>query len=963
MRSLFALFIVAGAALATGFTGAGFQGTWDATILAVGDLVPFRLEVGESPARVCFFEDTQPVCATSARIDAGKLIAQWDYLGRELRLEVTGGGLQGAYHSLRTGSDLAVQAKPHQQPPNTPHLARDLAGEWEIHSKEDPALAWQLLLRQTGHDLKGTILRVDGDDGTLVGTVANKHFLISHFSGDRPVLLEGTLADGGSLDLKFEGGSLFALRPAAARARNLAPPPDPATFARAKDPKQPFQFRLPDLSGRIYTEADFRGKPLVISITGSWCPNCRDEAPFLAELYQRYHTAGLELAAFCFEPADDTDHPQLRAFLRRFAIRYPALLAGDPSDLKTVVSQIDNLSAFPTTIYIGKDGGVRAVHTGFPSAASGEELPRVKREINELVERMIAEPPAQPSGQTVEDRLAELNRLLAGEWEYTLRTQPELATHVGDDRYNDRLSDFSDQAIAAELEHARQSLSRFEAIDVTGFPEQEKLNRALMLRSLREALESTPFKDWEMPATQFDGVHLGYASLALDTPFRNAKDYQDYLSRLRQIPRVLDQAMGHMRDGLRDHRMPPRYLLEKVSGQAQEIAGYPLDKSPFTAPLGKFPDSISEAERRPLREGIESAVRDLVAPAYAKFAKFVREDYAPHGRLDPGVWALPDGQARYRFAVRHETTSDFTAEQIHQLGLKSVGEIETEMLIIAKTQGFGDLKSFNDHIRQDPKLHARSGRQLLDLYTGYRDQMYGKLPELFGRLPKTKLDVVPMEAFRSADSVPADYSPGAGDGARPGRINVNEYAPEKRLLLNVEAIAYHEGVPGHHLQFSIAQELTGLPPFRRYDLDLNAYTEGWAFYAERLGKEVGFYQDPYSDYGRLQNEMWRAVRWVVDTGVHAKHWTRQQMIDFFHQHTAMDDQNIETEVDRYIAWPAQALSYKMGQMKILALRERAQRELGAKFDLRAFHDAVLDQGPLPLDMLQAKIDAWIASRR
>ena len=570
---------------------------------------------------------------------------------------------------------------------------------------------------------------------------------------------------------------------------------------------------------------------------------------------------------------------------------------------------------------------------------------------------------AQAGGQTLEARRAELNRLLNDEWEYTLRTQPELATHVGDDRYNDRLSDFSDQAIAADLEHARQSLARFEAVDVTGFPEQEKLNRALMLRSLREALESAPFKDWEMPATQFGGIHLGYASLALDTPFRNAKDYRDYTARLRQIPRVLEQAMAHMRDGLRDHRMPPKYLLEKVSTQAQHIADDPLDKSPFTDPLRKFPDSISEKDRKQLREAIESAVKNEVAPAYAKFSKFVRDDYAPHGRLDPGVWALPDGEARYRFAVRHQTTTDFTAGQIHQLGLKSVAEIETQMLTIARAQGFSDLKSFNEHIRQDPKLYAQSGQQLLDLYTHYRDQMYGKLPQLFGRLPKNNLTVVPMESFRSADSVPADYSLGAGDGSRPGRINVNEYAPEKRLLLNVEAIAYHEGVPGHHLQFSIAQELTGLPPFRKYDLDLNAYTEGWAFYSERLGKEVGFYQDPYSDYGRLQNEMWRAVRWVVDTGVHSQHWTRQQMVDFFHEHTAMDDQNIETEVDRYIAWPAQALSYKMGQMKILELRERAQQELGAKFDLRAFHDAVLDQGPLPLDLLEAKIDAWIATRK
>jgi uncharacterized protein (DUF885 family) len=570
---------------------------------------------------------------------------------------------------------------------------------------------------------------------------------------------------------------------------------------------------------------------------------------------------------------------------------------------------------------------------------------------------------AQTAGQTLEARRAELNRLLADEWEYTLRTRPELATQVGDDRYNDRLSDFSDKAIAEDLEHARHSLARFEAIDTAGFPEQEKLSHALMLRSLREALDAAQFKDWEMPATQFDGIHLGYASLAFNSPFRNVKDYEDYLSRLRQIPRVLEQAMAHMRDGLRDHRMPPKYLLEKVSTQAQQIADDPLDKSPFTDPLRKFPDSISEKDRKQLREAIESAVKNEVAPAYAKFSKFVRDDYAPHGRLDPGVWALPDGDARYRFAVRHQTTTDFTAGQIHQLGLKSVAEIETQMLTIARAQGFSDLKSFNEHIRQDPKLYAQSGQQLLDLYTHYRDQMYGKLPQLFGRLPKNNLTVVPMESFRSADSVPADYSLGAGDGSRPGRINVNEYAPEKRLLLNVEAIAYHEGVPGHHLQFSIAQELTGLPPFRKYDLDLNAYTEGWAFYSERLGKEVGFYQDPYSDYGRLQNEMWRAVRWVVDTGVHSQHWTRQQMVDFFHEHTAMDDQNIETEVDRYIAWPAQALSYKMGQMKILELRERAQQELGAKFDLRAFHDAVLDQGPLPLDLLEAKIDAWIATRK
>ena len=373
---------------------------------------------------------------------------------------------------------------------------------------------------------------------------------------------------------------------------------------------------------------------------------------------------------------------------------------------------------------------------------------------------------AHAAEQTLEARRAELNRLLADEWEYTLRTQPELATQVGDDRYDDRLSDFSDQAIADDLEHTRQSLARFEAVDVTGFPEPERLNHALMLRSLREALDSAQFKDWEMPATQFGGIHLGYASLAFDSPFRNKNDYEDYLSRLHQIPRVLEQAMGHMRDGLRDRRMPPKFLLEKVSSQAQGIADDSLDKSPFTEPLRKFPDSISENERQQLREKIESAVKNEVAPAYAKFAKFVREDYAPHGRLDPGVWALPDGEARYRFAIRHQTTTDFTADQIHQLGVKSVEEIETQMLSIAKAQGFGDLKSFNEHIRHDPKLYAQSGQQLFDLYTHYRDQMYAKLPELFGRLPKNKLDVVPMESFRSASAPPRRLLASALETAR-----------------------------------------------------------------------------------------------------------------------------------------------------------------------------------------------------
>ena len=570
---------------------------------------------------------------------------------------------------------------------------------------------------------------------------------------------------------------------------------------------------------------------------------------------------------------------------------------------------------------------------------------------------------ARPSGEmSVETRRAQLSSALQQQWGYELRTHPEMATYVGDNRYNDRLSDHSDASYAQELEQAKQTLESIESISTDGFPPQEQLNKLLMVRGLREDIESAGFKEWEMPVDQFGGIHLSYAALPSATPFRSVKDYEDYLSRLHQIPRVFEQINANMQLGLRDGLIPPRYLLEKVAVQAQNIADKSPQDSPFTQPVLKFPAGISDAEKQRLHDATLAAVKNEVAPAYASFAAFVRTQYAPHGRVDYGIWALPQGDARYRFHVRQMTTTDLGPEEIHQMGLKQVAEIEAQMLDLARRQGFSDLASFNEHIRTDRKLYATSGEQLLNLYQHYADQMYAKLPQLFGHLPKTRLEVIPMEAFRAPDSVPADYSPGAGDGSRPGRINVNEYDPQHRLLLNVEAIAYHEGIPGHHLQFSIAQQLPNLPPFRRF-ASYNAYSEGWAFYAERLGKEAGFYQDPFSEYGRLENEMWRSVRLVVDTGVHYKHWSRQQMVDFFRQHTAMDEPNIQTEVDRYIAWPGQALAYKLGQMKILELRQRAHDSLGDKFDVRAFHDAVLADGPLPLDVLESRVNAWIGSEK
>ena len=569
---------------------------------------------------------------------------------------------------------------------------------------------------------------------------------------------------------------------------------------------------------------------------------------------------------------------------------------------------------------------------------------------------------AQNNDQSVEARRAQLRDALQAEWEYSLRTYPGFATSIGDNRYNDRLGDYSPEAVAKQVEHAKQQLKVFEAIDTSGFPDEELLNQQLMVRGLRQDVEGAKFNQWEMPVDQFNGMHLGYASMPQQMPFHTVKDFENYIARLHQLPHVLDQVTANMKLGLRDHLMPPKYLLEKVTIQAQEIADAVDEKSPFNKPVLKFPEGISPADQQRLRGAVMKTVKTEVNPAYAKFAVFVKNDYVPKGRTEMGAWSLPGGDARYQFAVKSMTTTGLQPEQIHQMGLKQVAGIDAQMLAIAEEQGFADLKSFNAHIRQDPKLHGTAGQEILDLYQHYTDQMYAKLPQLFGRLPKNKLVVVPMEAFRAPDAVPADYSSGAGDGSRPGRINVNEYDPEHRLLLNVEAIAYHEGVPGHHLQISIAQELTDIPPFRRYG-GYHAYSEGWALYSERLGKEVGFYQDPYSEYGRLGNEMWRSIRLVVDTGVHYKHWTRQQMVDYFREHTAMDEPNIQTEVDRYIAWPGQALAYKLGQMEILELREQAKKDLGAKFDIRAFHDEILDAGPLPLDVLHTRVTKWIADQK
>jgi uncharacterized protein (DUF885 family) len=567
-----------------------------------------------------------------------------------------------------------------------------------------------------------------------------------------------------------------------------------------------------------------------------------------------------------------------------------------------------------------------------------------------------------PSATPVEDRRKALNALFHDYWEATLEHSPELASQLGDKRYNDQVSDYSVKAENEWLAREQNFLMQLAAIDPEGFTDQEKTSRELLLRRFADDEEAAQFKPWEMPVNQMGGIYATYPQLVAQLSFTSVKDYDDWIARLHAIPRAFEQVTTNMSIGMDDQRVPPRFLLEKTLVQVKQLAGQQPEDSPLALPLKKFPASISAADQERIKAETLAVLAKQVLPAYTRFARFLEVSYIPAGRTEPGISALSDGVKYYQFLLRRTTTTDLTADQIHQIGLDEVKKDEAEMLAIAQKLGFQDLKSFRASFAANPKLHPTSAAALLDAYRGYLTPMQAKLPQLFGRLPKAPFEVVAVPDYLEKTSAPAYYEPGTPDGSRPGHLFIDTYNATGRNLYGVESIAYHEGIPGHHLQISISQELEGMPDFRKFER-YTAYTEGWGLYAERLGKDVGFYQDPYSDYGRLEADIWRAIRLVVDTGVHSEHWNREQMVQYFHDHSAIDETSIQAEVDRYIAWPAQATAYKIGQLKILELRDRAKKALGDKFDIRAFHDQVLDSGALPLDVLDARIDAWIAAQK
>jgi uncharacterized protein (DUF885 family) len=558
---------------------------------------------------------------------------------------------------------------------------------------------------------------------------------------------------------------------------------------------------------------------------------------------------------------------------------------------------------------------------------------------------------------SVAARIAAQNALFEEVYQADLLSHPERATAIGDYRYNDKLDDYSPASYERQHAGDESYLSRLNAISTEGFPEQDALSHEVLQRSLMQRVANYNFKEFEMPVNQMEGPQVRLADLPRAVPLDSLKHYEDYIARLHQIPRALTESEETLRAGMKDKLMPVRFLLEKIPAQCEGV----IAANPFLLPTTKFPADIAPDDQQRLTKAITEAVNNEVFPAYRRFAAFIGTEYAPQGRTTLSVASLPDGNERYLNDIRSRTTiSTLTPDQIHEIGLREIERIQGEMLAIAKAQGFADVASFRESLKTNTKYIPTSADQILEDFRKYIAQMQPKLPELFGFIPGSPVTVEAIPEFQAAAAT--HYQTGTPDGKRPGRVSVATSNFAHRWLVDDEATAYHEGIPGHHMQQSVAQKMTGLPKFRQHAGN-SGYVEGWALYAEQLGKEVGFYQDPVSDFGRLSSELFRAVRLVVDTGLHSQGWSRDQVVEFFRKYQPVDEPTIQSETDRYIAWPAQALSYKLGQLKFRELRDRAQKELGAKFDIRSFHDEMLNGGVLPLDLLDARTSSWIQAQK
>jgi uncharacterized protein (DUF885 family) len=557
-----------------------------------------------------------------------------------------------------------------------------------------------------------------------------------------------------------------------------------------------------------------------------------------------------------------------------------------------------------------------------------------------------------------------LRRVFADEWEERLRDSPQLATSVGDHRFGDRLQETGVAAERRRMEAARGWLARVRAIPRDSLSRDEQINRDIFERNLRQGLEGAELGSWVFPITNREGFHTFFPELPDRVPLRTVQDYRNYIARLNAFRAYEAGYVEQMREGIRRGMVLPRVSLDGIEATLEPHIVTDPTKSLLWKPFAEFPASVPEAERAALAEAGRQAITSSVVAGYRDFLRFIQQEYRPAAREALGASSMPNGSAYYAFLVRRYTTIDAaTPEQVHATGLREVARIRAAMDSVMRATGWmGDFAGFVAMLRSDPRFYVTSAEELMQRYALVAKRMDGELPKLFGRLPRLPYGIRPIPDYVAPRTTTAYYGPGSGDGTRAGTYWVNTYDLKGRPTYEMEALTFHEAVPGHHLQISINQELTGIPEFRRFG-GVTAFVEGWALYAESLGTEVGFYRDPYSEFGRLSYEMWRACRLVVDTGIHAQGWTRQRAIDYMASNSALTLTNVTNEVDRYIAWPGQALAYKTGQMKIRELRTEAERELGARFDVRRFHDVVLGSGSVPLGVLEDNVRLWIAAEK
>ncbi len=551
--------------------------------------------------------------------------------------------------------------------------------------------------------------------------------------------------------------------------------------------------------------------------------------------------------------------------------------------------------------------------------------------------------------------------LLHDAWEWQLNENPVFASRLGDRRKNDQWTDISLGAIERRHEDEQEFLRRLRAIDSSQLSEQDQLNYDLFRRELESSIDGHQYRAFLMPMSQRGGVQ-SLESTAETIRLANVQDYEDWLVRMAGVENVVEQSMDLLEAGRKTGYMPPKILMERIPDQVSSQLVEDPDLSPFYVAFDQMPEAIAEADQERLRQSAKEIIDDSIVPAYRRFSRYFNDTYLPASRDSIGAASLPNGEAFYEYRTRLYTTTQMTPDEIHRIGLNEVKRIRDEMqLIIDELEFEGSFADFLHFLRTDPQFYYETPEELFEGYLAVSKRIDPELVKLFGKLPRMPYGLRPIPDNIAPDTTTAYYYAPAADGSRPGYYYVNLYRPEVRPKYEMEVLSVHEAVPGHHLQIALQMELEEMPDFRKYS-GFTAFTEGWGLYSESLGYELGLYKDPYSRFGALTYDMWRAVRLVVDTGMHYKGWTRQQAIDFFMDNAAKTEQDIVNEIDRYISWPGQALAYKIGQLKMLELRRKSEQALGDDFDIRAFHDEMLGGGALPLEVLETRMNRWLAEQ-